>query len=1603
MKSSVLVALSLTLCALSTLPAQVENLKSLKAGEDLPAKFLMQQKGLEAGLVVFVEPTGLQSAIELAKTGRYVVATFFRDLERVREADAAFAAAGVHPGADAVLWLEPGKTLPFRDRSVNAVIGDHQGMITAEEVDRLIAPGYGVGFVRTGSDWTERRVKRPEGMDVWMGRMSGPEGHAGSEDTVVVPPNTIQYVTGPRTIPFNTTAQSAISERFWVNGVHAKDAFTGVTLATVPETERDYSFIHNEILFDLVGKFGGGSHLRAVQLSTGELLWSVEVDIGTGSPSASAHSPQLISHDGQSIFVTDGTNKLRAFDMKTGNRLWAQELDHAIGMLACDGTTLVATLIKAYDFPLEVSYAYSVNIGKAVIRIDRATGKEIWRNEVVKDKPVAHLAVGYGAVVSSGYIVPMNYVPNGSSTRRQIARTKTMMHFELLEPDTGKVRVFRENFHEFRQSGGRSNIGQTMGIIPGYAVLQTDKEAAFFNLENGELDRVLTDGTYNHANNQATTPNYHFYLNRGVPLDQNGMISNFANRFNGIAYYRGYKPANGMLYASAGGPETAIYHTDYRGYMPMIYRESFGPLFEDSRRLIVRGTASGYAEPDPTQWYSFRGNHERRGWIDVPAPAGLSLAWEKKLSLPQLPDHSPVAAGWNANADLPGPISQPSSDGKLVLISVPNAHRIDALDLQTGNIVWSTILGGRADTAPTIGGQVAYVGTHDGMVTALNMKDGAVIWQFFAAATDEVLLSHDQIESFYYVPSSPVLHNGRLYVNAGRHTALEHGVMVWALDPRTGDILGKSQFDLTAASARFGASGKSGTGFVNDTLQLVDGELRVNHVLLTAENGRIRSDLTWGGTQRMSVYPEFNASIKVGGLGWIRPENQWKPWSAGPYAIYKTRIGAIHRDQDLVTFDKTGSFERTTRADIEAAGKKGVGTAFKMKLQGAVRPSDEGMKAMIGAGGVFYSAYRSFEQNELVLLVAYADGTTESVGVPAVSKREMIIPDSLAVAAGKVLVCTTAGRVLCFQAANFAPQASDERLTVSADKASVLDVLANDQDHDGDPLTIAGVQVKPQRGTVAVKSDRTLIYTPKPGFVGSDRLVYLVSDGKGALHEGVVDVIVQSGNSTEDHDHFEGHEGKHLAGWSDLQGQYMYKQQDGKLQWLPHHTARVAPDSVLLRDTVVSGNEFTAAVDLSFAKSKGGDKEIHLYVGYHDEENWHRVLLMDGQVRLQQKVEGVLTDLSEPVGSSAGGKKAVRWSIVAGGGRLTFSENGTVLATANSVFPSRPSRVGLGNRNQRPVWDNFHLTSTAGFVSASTPMNDVVSTVMNEPVQIKALQNDVGVTGVTSMTQPSSGKAFRYSDGRLAYVPKPGYTGHDRFTYTVTDGNGASATAEVRITVESANQPTVAVDDHFEVQAGQALEMNLIANDRDPDGQNVRFGDILRRPANGTVVRIQSKRKTHDVLYNPKPGFVGTDSFTYAVGDGQNANTAAVGTVHVTVVAAGNVPPEAVDDKRGMKPGESLIVPVLDNDSDVNKADYLKISSVTAAKNGTAVIEFNTIRYTPKPGFEGEDQFQYTVSDGNGGTAVATATVKVSASYLTEEEKREQIQMQREARRKKKK
>ncbi len=97
---------------------------------------------------------------------------------------------------------------------------------------------------------------------------------------------------------------------------------------------------------------------------------------------------------------------------------------------------------------------------------------------------------------------------------------------------------------------------------------------------------------------------------------------------------------------------------------------------------------------------------------------------------------------------------------------------------------------------------------------------------------------------------------------------------------------------------------------------------------------------------------------------------------------------------------------------------------------------------------------------------------------------------------------------------NMTPDAVNDTATTDEDTPVTIDVLANDSDPDGDPLTV--VSASSPDGDVTINPDGTLTFTPNPDFNGDATITYTVEDPSGLQDTASVDVTVNPVNDAPD-------------------------------------------------------------------------------------------------------------------------------------------------------------------------------------------------------------------------------------------------------------------------------------------------------------------------------------------------------------------------------------------------------------------------------------------------------------------------------------------------------
>ncbi|MFW1678150.1 Ig-like domain-containing protein [Pontibacter sp. JAM-7] len=273
--------------------------------------------------------------------------------------------------------------------------------------------------------------------------------------------------------------------------------------------------------------------------------------------------------------------------------------------------------------------------------------------------------------------------------------------------------------------------------------------------------------------------------------------------------------------------------------------------------------------------------------------------------------------------------------------------------------------------------------------------------------------------------------------------------------------------------------------------------------------------------------------------------------------------------------------------------------------------------------------------------------------------------------------------------------------------------------------------------------------------------------------------------------------------------------------------------------------------------------------------------------------------------------------------------------------------------------------------TAPVAQNDSATTSESAAVSIAVLANDNDADGDNLSITGTSGVngSVSISGGNLIFTPNTGFSGVETFSYSISDGNGGSDSANVSVNVTASNNAPVAVNDSASTQANTSVSIAVLANDYDADGDALSITGTSG--VNGGVTISGG-----NLVFTPANGFSGTEIFNYSVTDGQGGY--ATGSVSVTVSASANNAPLAQNDLVTISSKTSVIIAVLSNDSDP-EGDSLSLVSFDQGRYGSVSRNGNQLIYTPGKRFKSSDTFSYTISDGNL-SANASVTIQLSDS-----------------------
>ncbi|MGX5696211.1 Ig-like domain-containing protein [Agromyces soli] len=670
---------------------------------------------------------------------------------------------------------------------------------------------------------------------------------------------------------------------------------------------------------------------------------------------------------------------------------------------------------------------------------------------------------------------------------------------------------------------------------------------------------------------------------------------------------------------------------------------------------------------------------------------------------------------------------------------------------------------------------------------------------------------------------------------------------------------------------------------------------------------------------------------------------------------------------------------------------------------------------------------------------------------------------------------------------NRPPVARDDDYGVRPGRTSIIEVLENDTDPDGDVLTVSRVgDVSEAAGRLdVIDGGRALQYTPADGAAGTLSFRYTADDGRGGVAEATANlrIVPESENlppvamrngavSVE-----QGQQISYnlLADWNDPDGDDLYlvdasptsgdvvrTSPDGFVTF-EHKSAELGLKEVAYTvsdgQTSASGT-FTVDVKPAGSLNPVGTPDFaQVFVG---ETTLLEPLANDlspsgapitllgvaeppsgatltpnldrGTIAFSSAQPGEYVFLYDLAAGAAVSKGLVRVQVVEPPAEapapiavkdtayLRPGEPTSVSVLANDVSPS--GRVlavqSIDDTGIEDLVSVELITNTVARVSASEALdrqlqfeytvsdgvNTSTSTVTVVPVPplvkhqppvavddaavvragdivtVPVLDNDYHPDAATMHLSPEldlSGApgALAFADGADLRFQAPDAPGVLTVVYTLTDDYEQTARASATFTVigrDAENREPLPTPLTSRTFAGSAVKIDVPLDGIDPDGDSVVLTGIDTAPSLGRIVERTSTTFTYEAF----AGGSGTDEFRYVVRDTFGAES--VGTIRIGVIPrpAVQAPPKAVDDAIEMKPGRTVGVDVLLNDSDPS-GYALHVAKLPEVDEGIdAEIRDRRRVVVTAPEGEGAYTIRYQISNGHGGTDTAFLQIAVS-------------------------
>ncbi len=973
----------------------------------------VQAAGVPGGLLVVVGAAAASFEGAFGRSGRFLVHVLDPDAGAVDSARQRVAASGLEAVVSADR-LRGGK-LPYTENLVNALIvtasAAPDAVVTATEMHRVVCPRGVVlaapstvssddlaaaGFeaapeLAPAAGWITARKPWPVEMDEWTHPRHSAAGNAASRDTVVGPPRRVRWVAGP----WEETANliSADGRNFY-GGLLARDGFNGLRIWTrnlTPSTARG-GFGYRGAAGAPPPVAGGG---RVFVLTDGKVC---ALDTGTGRivreyPQA-GEPRQLLFADGVLIAVDGAT--VRAVEARSGRSLWTHDASEPRLVVAGDD---VVALVQGNSRRGEKS---------VVVALDRLSGRVRWQREDTPWAAKASRCVYYHGQLAFE-VSSLNDNAGGNAVH-------------VLSTADGSTRFERGLFpgmSHFRQARAMF-IGDRLWMLRGGRGEGKERHPTkvdAIDYLTGEVKQTWDAGLA-HCFPPVATPR--FLFSGEMDLIDLASGTTDANRITKGACGRdvGWMPANGLI---AVTPKHCVCWPMLRGFAALAGARPGGNPARAKVDEIEFSIETDVAAPDVAasdrddDWPCYRHDAWRSGSTTSDGPETFATRWATPVDSGSTVS-GPIVDDQRDDPYVKGPITAPVVAEGIVCVARPDAHEVVALDAASGAPRWRFKANARVDTPPTLYRGLCLFGAKSGEVYCLRAADGALVWRLRVAPIDERIVAYGQLESPWPVPGSVLVVDDTVYFAAGRQSLAARGLVVCAVDPRSGERRWVTRLDSVPQDNFYASNGLEFDNF--DLLHLEDEGIGMSRWVFDRKTGDMSVAL-WDVFARVDT--GGGAAMVPPGCWTYAPRNQKRAATFEPL-----RPLVVFRDNVLYgsSEDKSSLYRRDFRLDDGEKFDKKWKTGWAGSK--AARDGKEAWRSQRLAKGAKWNV-GVFDSKQDIVALALARNRVYAVGSQGalraidkttgavVARAQLPIParDGLAIAAGQLVLSTLDGRVVC--------------------------------------------------------------------------------------------------------------------------------------------------------------------------------------------------------------------------------------------------------------------------------------------------------------------------------------------------------------------------------------------------------------------------------------------------------------------------------------------------------------------------------------------------------------------------------------------------------------